>query len=347
MSISTLQDIIVKVRRLTGSSNSNQLTDDMIKDYINSFYLYDLPAEFRSLKLKDKYIFDTSYGIDTYAFDSENYTTIEAPVYCAKRNITLFQDPASFFAVNYNWQYQNNITTGNGTVGPYAGLAGNSPVIRSVNNDPGTLATPNYDYPASRVQNILITANTGLVNNPTVNVTDDGFGNLYEMVAGVKVNAGAINYDTGSITGLTFSQVIPQGNPIQVQYNPALPNIPTSILFFQNQFVLRPVPNQGYTIEMTAYRQPTQALSQTAGDLGHPELNEWWELIAAGASKKIYEDRLDSDGVMLMDKMLFERYKVAETRTYAQLGKQSIKTIYSDQLNPTSSFGGWGFGAGP
>jgi hypothetical protein len=332
MAITTLEAIITKVRKLTGSGNSLQLTDDDIKDYINSFYLYDLPAQFRSLKLKDKYTFDTIQGIDTYAFDSEGYTTIEQPVYCAKREIALFNDPWSFYAVNFNWQYQNNFTTGDGTTGPYSGIISSVPILRSVNNDPS-----NINYPVSRVQNILITANT---SSSTLNVTDDGNGNLIG-----DCSAGTIDYFTGTISGLVFTQNVPSGNEIQIQYNPYQASIPLSILFFQNQFTLRPVPDRGYTIELVAYRQPSQALAQTAANQGTPELNEWWELIAVGASKKIYEDRLDPDGIALMDKMLAERYSVAETRTYAQLGKQQISTIYSDQLQYNyGASAGW-FGA--
>jgi len=45
-----------------------------------------------------------------------------------------------------------------------------------------------------------------------------------------------------------------------------------------------------------------------------------------------------------MDKALNERYALNESRTYAQLGKQSAQTIYSGQTNgiggPYSSWGG-------
>jgi len=48
--------------------------------------------------------------------------------------------------------------------------------------------------------------------------------------------------------------------------------------------------------------------------------------------------------------MLFERYAVAEARTYAQIGsKQRIGTIYADQMNNGyggNGYGGFGFGQG-
>jgi hypothetical protein len=185
----------------------------------------------------------------------------------------------------------------------------------------------------------LITAN---LTEGTLNVTDDGNGNLIgDCLAGAT-----INYVTGAIAGLTFTQAIPQGNQIQIQYVPFVPSVPLSILFFQNQFTLRPVPAQGLTVTLVAYRQPSQALASTPAFAGNPELSEWWETIAVGAAKKIYEDRLDADGVALMDKMLQERYQANYTRTYAELGKQRIQTLFSDQLTNNYGSNGWGFGAG-
>ena len=355
-----LQMIIAKVRRLTGSSDPFQLPDVPdpnnpysvgITDYINSFYLYDFPSQYRALKLKDVYTFNTVQGIDTYQFDSENYTTVEMPCYCMNREIALFNDPWNFYGVNFNWQYQNNFTTGNATNGPYSGFTTAKPILRSINNNPSvtTSSNPNQNvYPVSRVQNILITANVS--NGVTMNVTDDGNGNLIGDVQGGPVpivpgSSGTINYGTGQITGLLFAQAIPAGNPIQIQYNPYSQTVPLSILFFQNQFTLRPVPDQGYTITLVAYRQPSQALANTPAFQGNPELSEWWECIAAGAAKKIYEDRLDADGVSLMDKLLAERYNSAMTRTWAQLGKQRVNTIFADQLQYNYGAGAGWFGS--
>lgn len=340
MAVATLEAIRLKVRRLTGTGTSLQLTDSQIDDYINSFYLYDFPSQFRSLKLKDKYTFNTVRGIDTYAFDSQNYTTIEQPVYCMKREIALFNNPWPFFGVNYNWQYQTNFALADGTAGPYSGYTQSHPIIRSVNNNPAntTQSTPSQiPYPVSRVQNILITAN--VANGTTYNVTDDGFGNLIGDCI-----SGTINYDSGFINNLVFIGLVPANEKIQIQFNPTQLNIPLSILFFQNQFTLRPVPDRGYTIELIAYRQPSQALFSTGASQGLPELNEWWETLAFGASKKVYQDRLDMDGVAMMDAFLEQAYSLNMTRTYAQLGKQSISTIYKDQIS--QNYGSSGLGGG-
>ena len=101
------------------------------------------------------------------------------------------------------------------------------------------------------------------------------------------------------------------------------------------------MPNAGYTIELTAYRSPIKALLANS-QAGNPELSEWWEILAVGAAKKIFEDRLDSDGVIYIDKMLKERYDIIETRTYAAIGQRQIYTIYSDQVTYNYSQNGFG-----
>ena len=364
----TLANAVTKTRKLTGSSNSFQVTDAYIVQQMHSFYSYDLPSKFRSLKLKDIYTFTTNVGQDVYPFNSELYITVNQPCYCAKREIKLFTDPWNFYGVNYNWQQYNNFDSGNGTSGPYSGFTTASPLIASVNNDPGSQTNRSLFFPQSRVQNVLITANVIGPNGigQTQNVTDDGQGNLIQIFQNsdnstseygwtyyrqyasstptLPGNA-TINYQTGEITGLVFAEAIPEGTPIQIQYNPKQLSIPLSIMFYQNQFTLCPVPDKGYTIELTCYRQPIQAL--LAADMaGNPELSEWWEILSVGAAKKIFEERLDSDGVIFIDKMLKERYDIIETRTYAQIGQQRIYTIYTDQLTHnygqgglTSSFG--------
>jgi len=329
---------------------------------MHSFYSYDLPAKFRSLKLKDVYTFTTNVGQDVYPFNSELYITVNQPCTCAKREIKLFNDPWSFYASNFNWQQFTNFASGDGSTGPYSGFTTASPLIPSVNNDPGTQTNRNLFFPQGRVQNILITANVIGTNGigQTQNVTDDGQGNLiqifqtsnngnqeygwtyYRQYASstptIPGNA-TINYQTGEITGLVFDQAIPAGTPIQIQYNPKQFSIPLAILFYQNQFTLSPCPDAGYTIELTCYRQPIQAL--LASDMtGNPELSEWWEILSVGAAKKIFEERLDSDGVMFIDKMLKERYDIIETRTYAQIGQERISTLYTDQL--TENYGSFG-----
>lgn len=429
MTVGVLQDIIEKIREVSASGNSLQVTDSKIIKYINSYYLYDLPQDLRNIKLKDTYTLNTLQGVDTYPFDFDHWSTVEGPALCGKAEIPLFQNKQNFYAYNFNSQQLETFDIGDGTAGVLSGgitaitqndpaqvtsvghglstgnevliqgvvgmteLNGNTftitlvdddnftlnvdstffiayisggtwtkvaysgttlanPIIRSTNNNPRvSTATSNTSvfplgYPPSftennisRQQNILISANTA---TSSLHVTDDGAGNLI----GDCVVGGTINYETGVISGLTFTSAIPAGNDINIQYIQAVEGKPYAILFFQNSFVLRPVPDQSYTIEMTAYRQPSQALlgttSDTSPDLaGRPEELYWWELIAFGVAKKLYQDRLDTDGVAMMDAFLQEKISEARTRTYSQLGSRQVSTMFRDESKLNQTGTGW------
>lgn len=342
MSVGNLQDIIEKIREVSASGNSDQVTTDKIIKYINSYYLYDLPNEFRNLKLKDVYTFNTIQNVDTYPFDFDHWETIEAPAYCGKMPMVLFQNKASFYGYNWNSQQTQNFPIGDGTPGAYNFTVQNYPITASVNNNPmaDTAVSSTQVFPAgypptfaepniSRIQNILISANTA---TSSLAVTDDGAGNLIgDCLAG-----GTINYLTGAVSGLFFTQNVPGGNNVTIQYLQSVQGQPFVILFFQNQFVVRPVPDQAYTIEMTAYRRPSQALlgttSLTAPNLsGRPEQLDWWELIVFGVAKKLYQDRLDDMGVMQMQKYHDEKLSECNTRSYAQLGKRQSNTMFRDE----------------
>src|ERR1700678_1938553 len=135
----TLANAITKTRKLTGSSNAFQVTDAYIVQQMHSFYAYDLPAKFRSLKLQDVYTFTTNVGQEVYPFNSELYTTVSQPASCAKRELRWFHNPWSFYANNYNWQQFTNFAFGDGTTGSQTGLITN---ITNATN--GVVTAPNH-----------------------------------------------------------------------------------------------------------------------------------------------------------------------------------------------------------
>lgn len=61
-----LSDIITYVRRIVKSPSNAQLTDSLIIDYINRFWLLDVDARIQLFDFKTKYQFQTIPGIDQY-----------------------------------------------------------------------------------------------------------------------------------------------------------------------------------------------------------------------------------------------------------------------------------------
>jgi len=343
MTVGLLGDIIERIRIVSATGRSSQLTDEKIIKYINAYYINDFPSDLRILKLKDIYTFNTIQGVDVYPFDFDNWMGVSAPAFIAKIQVPLFQDWNSFYGRNFNASTSEIFDYGDGTVGPYSGSTVGSPMRRSVYNNPMVVTQtaptgvspagypPNFGNPnITRIQNILISANTA---SSTLHVTDDGAGNLIG-----NCTSGTIDYLTGVITNLSFSVSVPTDNEIRVQYIKTTFGKPTAILFQHNQFVLSAVPDQAYAVEMEAFRQPSKALLGTTSttafnESGRPEEFSWWELIVYGVSKKLYQERLDMEGVQMMQVFIEEQLSNIRSKTYGQLGSRQIPTMYRDALN--------------
>lgn len=309
----TLADIRTKVRRLTARGSPNQIDDNTIDQYINTYYLYDMPEALRFLKLQDVFTFQTTVNIDTYAYPSNNYTSCGPPAYCAGQQMQFFNDIDSFYRTWPKIQYIQQIATGNGTPGPYTGTITGTPFLRSVNT-----ATA-----VSNVVNLLITGNTA---TGTTSALDDGIGGF------IAPAVGSINYTTGAVT-VTFNTAIPAGNAITAEVVPFAAAQPRMILFAQNQFTLRPVPDKGYNIQVLAYRVPTDLLNANTS----PELNEWWQLLAFGAAQKILVDNGDYEFATSMRPYYEEQFTLCMRRTMNQLTSQRTSTIYSESNSYTYS----------
>lgn len=61
-----MNDIITYVRRIVKSPSNTVLTDDLIIDYINRFWMMDVDARMQLFDLKTRYQFQTSPGVDQY-----------------------------------------------------------------------------------------------------------------------------------------------------------------------------------------------------------------------------------------------------------------------------------------
>ena len=61
-----LQDVITYVRRIIKSPSNAQITDNLIIDYINRFWIMDVDARIQLFDLKTKYQFQTAPGYDQY-----------------------------------------------------------------------------------------------------------------------------------------------------------------------------------------------------------------------------------------------------------------------------------------
>jgi len=128
-----LRDIITYVRRIIKSPSDAVITDALIIDYINRFWIMDVDARIQLFDLKTKYQFVTTPGVDRYnmplySFQSEStnpdaqdigfypvYQGFLSPAYINGIAVTLQTQKSVFFNVFPNvTQYASPIAIGTG-----------------------------------------------------------------------------------------------------------------------------------------------------------------------------------------------------------------------------------------
>ncbi|CAB4164638.1 hypothetical protein UFOVP816_56 [uncultured Caudovirales phage] len=158
-----LSDIITYMRRIIKTPNGDQISDNLLIDYINRFWLMDVQAEMQLFDFKTKYQFQTTPGISQYNMPMYDvqvqpggqniapfpvYQGFMAPAKVNGIDVPFYTQRGQYFDLWPN--YSNSLAPtilGNGTAGPYTINLSYSPVVpghvdiagiiaTGVNNDP-------------------------------------------------------------------------------------------------------------------------------------------------------------------------------------------------------------------
>lgn len=344
---STLSTIITKVRRLTGRVSNTLISDSDIVDYINTFYIFDMPEHLKMESLRVNYEFVTTANIPVYDMPTDIYLTVMPPVFIAGYQSFMTQSRQNFFRINPALNFlQQSVYMGDGTDGSTGSYSGqfltNLPIVPGFKPNPPGAFTPNaQNLIESRFLNwnIVVSAlgapdaTSGIA--PSITLIDDGLGHLISpddpgttLTTGF-VYRGTVNYLTGAINITLFQQVIPQGNAINVQYVPYVASRPQSVMFFQDQIIVYPIPDQAYTVSFEAYKYPSAFLASNPSS--HPQLHEWWQMLAFGAAQKIFEDNGDFENMVKYRPLLDEQMRLCLRRTIVQQTCERTATIYTEQ----------------
>lgn len=347
MATSTLEAIRTKVRRLTRNPSESSLTTTQLDEYINTFVLYDFPEHLRLFNLKTTFTFYSQPYIDVYEtnttdpndplYDFKNkYISIDQPIYVAGYQVWFSEDRTRFFG---QYPLVNSIasigTAGDGVTQTFTGVVS----AAQANVPPFLQAGPAGTM--LLLNNVLFSSvdvnNGGLAAKDVPSDPFDGTGDLIDVNTNNTI--GTIDYLTGAFT-ITFPTAPAAGAAINSQTVPVQPSLPQAILFYDGKFTLRPVPDQPYAITMNAFVRPTELLSQNQ----EPQLQEWWQYIAYGAAKKVFEDKMDLESVQLIMPEFKMQEMLIQRRTIVQQTSQRTSTIYTDQTNLGGSWGNgyWG-----
>ena len=346
--LSTLDMIRKKVRRLTRSLSEDQLSTSDLDQYINTFVLYDFPESLRLFNLKTTLTFFTEPYVDTYSTNTtvttdqlynfkNKYTTVNPPVYIAGYQALFSQSRDQFFGI---YPMINTIasigTEGDGVTTAYSGYINALQPTSVQSGSSGLLLRNNVLFNSIDSSGNAVT----LIDYPVSNTT--GALGIPGIPESLPSPYGQIDYTTGQFS-LVFPSAPAAGAIINSQTVIVQPTLPQSMLFYDGTFTLRPVPDQAYRINIEAFVRPTELLTGSQ----EPELAEWWQLIALGASRKIFEDRMDVESIAMIMPSLKEQERLVQRKTIVQYTNQRTSTIYTEQTGAAGAYGpGWFSGGG-
>lgn len=375
----TLEAIQTKVRRLTRSPSEAQLITDDLNNYINTFIVYDFPELLRTFNYKKDFTFYTNSFQDVYPIDIlgfggaanaadqplynfiNNYISISAPVYIAGYQSFYSQSREQFFGI---YPIVNSIASigvqGDGVTTQYSGVVNiNGAIIGSgtvqqiclLKNEVLFSSTDVNGNGTSLVDSPILDSTTG---NPTI------WGILYDpqnppvlpLLCAPPYNDpivnpqfapyvnNFINYVTGQYS-ITFATAPAPLATINSQTCPQNVALPQAMMFYDNQFTIRPVPDQPYRVNFEVFVRPTRLLETSSV----PGLEEYWQYISYGAAVKIFQDRMDLDSVNLIMPEFKLQERLCLRRTLVQITNERSSTIYTEQTSMGQN-SGWGMGQG-
>lgn len=319
--MSTLNRIRQRTRLLTGRLSEQALTTVQLDEYINDFYLYELPSNLWLFSLHTTFEFLTIANVGEYNLlempvtldgvtqpAGEVYTNLNPPAYISGYESYWTQNVDEFFNIYPRLGNEETSLLGDGSVGPYTTTISHTPIQQN------TFTIGVLDSSGTNIQ---------LVDDPQSAQTG-----TFRVINDETIVTGSINYLTGALS-VTFPTSIPAGNEIFITWVPYTASRPRALLFYDNILQVRPIPDGAYKVQVNAFRTPTQLME--ANDT--PLLKQWANYLSYGAAKNIFEDSMDPDSLAIIMPQYLEYESQVLRRTLVQQSNQRVPTIYSEVGN--------------
>ena len=377
----TVNAMRTKVRRLTASSGNTSLTTNDIDLYLNCVYSNDFPYAIKLDQMRSVYSFYTAPNISSYPLNVNYNQGIRSPAYCDGIEMSFFKDRQQFYNMWPKFPTLSYPITGDGTNQSFSFTCSTTPFLarevtlggvdtngnpirisddgygnliynlpNAVIQQPTTPPPPGPPYPpltATYAKANVPGMNNRNTGNPGDNVQITGSNALYPVTNAL----GTVNYVTGAfvINFAALNGVVPNspiipanGQQMNLYISQYTTGRPFSLLFWNNEFQIRPIPKLVHKIEVETYLTPVQFMSATDS----PILNQWWQWLAIAAAIKILEDRQDMEGVANLQQMLAKQEDLILERQGTEEINQRNNTIFSatqaaQGWNMYGSQGGW------
>ncbi len=360
------------IRKITGKYDMDQMPDttvgevsisnpSSIDDYINDYYLYDMPEDCRSLRLRNFFEFTTIPNCGTYGVP-QNILEIYQPLYVDGYQFAFYQEPSIFYNIwpELDFIDQNRFTP-DGNTTSFTFTLTQTPIQQ------GTFVlglTPNIDLQAAGALETF-------TDNDTLIPLDLPVKQYFRNPVPIRGNqggTGTIDYLTGVVT-VNYVTAPAAGTKPSCHYHPYVASRPRDVMFWQQSLFVRPIPNDTYKIKLMAYMLPTTVLnaSTTSNGVGArpstyvnplltatsgqdassfalqgfsgqsgslntdlPQFNEFWQLIAYGAALKIFVEDGEHEEYARYEPYYQKARNFVQRKTLKQLANKRIETAYSN-----------------
>lgn len=333
MAVNTdLQFIRESVRRYSRKPDESNASTAYIDQKINYFGQFILPQYVKLMPLRKVLTFYTAPNIDTYTtnitdvddplYDFKNrYVNVHPPVFFAGIEGYYYQDRSSFYA---DWPQINSVSDigvkGDGSTTIFVGNAVSFPML----------------------QNSVVFSSTDVTGSPII-LTDNPINALVGALGPVNDPQtipslyGQINYLDGSYS-INFP-IAPAADASiyleNINYNPAKP---FAILFYDNTFTIRPVPDKVYVIQINVDALPTEMIS--AGQ--SPDIKQWSDVYGLGAAMLVFRDDMDMESMQQLQPQFDLSLALARRSTLINSANVRTPSFYSRR----NYYGSWFSGTG-
>jgi len=373
-----LSDIITYVRRIVKTPSNVSLSDNLIIDYINRFWIMDVDARVQLFDLKTKYQFQTTPGIDQYNMPLYSvqiqpgaqtiasypvYQGFMTPCFVAGIQVPFYTDRSSFWNLWPNYvQTLAPAGIGDGTVGPYSlplpffpALAGhidiNGIITSGATSDPPVVSTLNLNVPTTSVYSAVYITSTDSTG-ATIVLADSGQFLTGHVGYGLLMQVGQAPFGNAALAGgytTTSNTVNYAAGTINVTFPSAIPSgTPINVQsYFFEQGIPRAIMffNNCITIRPPSnipYLVEMDAYLSPAAFLSSGQAIPFAymaEYIARGAARKILSDTGDIEQFQFYEPLFKEQETLVWKRSQRQFTATRTGTIFSDLMGQNNFSG--------
>lgn len=347
------------IRRLTVSSSESALSTVDIDTEINNFITQDFPNAIKTDQMRSVYSFFAEPYRDRYPLDVNYMQAFRASLYVDGVLGNFYKDRTQFYNVYPRFPTQFKPIAGDGVTtvftftipGPFLSkevvlggidAAGNAISI----NDDGfgnlllQVPNPQVTVPPYTDSNPVNT-NTPIPGMHNQNTGNPGLNWVGTQTTPYTDAIGTVDYVTG-VFNINFPVAPASGTQITlwvVQYQTGRPY---SMLFWNNEVIIRPIPKIIHKIEIETFLTPVQFLEST----NVPIMNQWCKYIAYGVAREILRQRQDFDGVTALEEgFLRQEGLVLERQSVEEIFQPNIQLFNSTQPYSVLGWNGqWGNG---